>query len=618
MENPQNLNVCNAVEYDSVEQCYAPEVFNEGAMVEEATTHSFTPPTPTEPSTVIATTPISSDLDAIEPSTLVEQNNAVVALMGSAPQITIQPRDITVGERHTASFSVRATGNPTPHYQWEFWNGSSWVFAGSDSTLTIPNVTSAMNGRFYIAWAINSQGWAVSNMVTLTVTAQPSVRLNFIVSEFDRFNFGITSLSHMYLPPGGTIGAGNIPIPSSSVFGLRFAFHGWWTSPNGGTQVMWHTPIWSSARLYARIVREEITVSFHSNDGSPNPPNRILRSGDTLGYVTPPTRNGHIFSGWINSAGRAVTPDTMMLVTTPLLATWIPVPTFTVTFNANGGSVNPATQIVRQGDEIGSLPVAERQGYTFLGWFDSAGRQITATTPIFAATTLTARWERSEYLPIISSPYGTTRATLSGNSAYRFIHGNPANGGEYHHGIDTFTWRGNPLRSILDGGEVIFNGWIAGYGNTVGILYHHPTWGHFHTQYSHMNSASPTSVGTIVNRGDIVGHEGDSASPGSIHLHFAVYRVASGNDKTLILNPSIANVINPLSLYGIDMTEESINNSSEFILNARGVNAYTWELNWLNDFNENPAIWANRTHRQRPLNDATIVANMNRFFNITP
>ncbi|MBD5148827.1 MAG: InlB B-repeat-containing protein [Oscillibacter sp.] len=42
--------------------------------------------------------------------------------------------------------------------------------------------------------------------------------------------------------------------------------------------------------------------------------------------------------------------------------------TYTVIFNANGGSVSPATKTVAVGSEVGSMPTPIRQGYTFIGW----------------------------------------------------------------------------------------------------------------------------------------------------------------------------------------------------------------------------------------------------------
>lgn len=55
--------------------------------------------------------------------------------------------------------------------------------------------------------------------------------------------------------------------------------------------------------------------------------------------------------------------------------------TYTITFDANGGSVSPATQTVAEGSLIGQLPTPTRTGYQFLGWFDSKNSGSMGVTP---------------------------------------------------------------------------------------------------------------------------------------------------------------------------------------------------------------------------------------------
>ena len=72
-----------------------------------------------------------------------------------------------------------------------------------------------------------------------------------------------------------------------------------------------------------------------------------------------------------------------------------PTPTnYTVTFNANGGSVSPATRTVTSGAAVGTLPDATRSGYTFDGWFTAAsgGTEITDSTKVTANVTYYAHW----------------------------------------------------------------------------------------------------------------------------------------------------------------------------------------------------------------------------------
>ena len=56
----------------------------------------------------------------------------------------------------------------------------------------------------------------------------------------------------------------------------------------------------------------------------------------------------------------------------------------TITWNANGGSVSPATWTRNQGTPMGALPTPTRSGHTFAGWFtaQTGGTQVNANTAV--------------------------------------------------------------------------------------------------------------------------------------------------------------------------------------------------------------------------------------------
>lgn len=67
----------------------------------------------------------------------------------------------------------------------------------------------------------------------------------------------------------------------------------------------------------------------------------------------------------------------------------------TVTFNAMGGTVSPASRTYESGSAYGTLPTPEKSGYAFSGWFTSAsaGVQVTETSVVPSQdTTLFAHW----------------------------------------------------------------------------------------------------------------------------------------------------------------------------------------------------------------------------------
>ena len=68
--------------------------------------------------------------------------------------------------------------------------------------------------------------------------------------------------------------------------------------------------------------------------------------------------------------------------------------THTVTFNANGGTVTPASATTGTNGRLASLPTPIREGFTFNGWFDAAenGNAVTADTVYNSDTTIYAQW----------------------------------------------------------------------------------------------------------------------------------------------------------------------------------------------------------------------------------
>ena len=69
---------------------------------------------------------------------------------------------------------------------------------------------------------------------------------------------------------------------------------------------------------------------------------------------------------------------------------------YTITFNANGGSLGTAnpSNAMAEGTTVGMLPVPTRTGYTFVGWFTAAegGEQISAETKVTSGVTYYAHW----------------------------------------------------------------------------------------------------------------------------------------------------------------------------------------------------------------------------------
>jgi hypothetical protein len=87
----------------------------------------------------------------------------------TAPSISTQPANVSVEEGASATFSVSATGNPTPTYQWKK-NGAN-ISGATSASYTTPSLALSDNGTKYSVVVTNSQGTKTSTEATLTVTA---------------------------------------------------------------------------------------------------------------------------------------------------------------------------------------------------------------------------------------------------------------------------------------------------------------------------------------------------------------------------------------------------------------------------------------------------------------
>ena len=184
-----------------------------------------------------------------------------------------------------------------------------------------------------------------------------------------------------------------------------YTFEGWFTAQNGGTKVMADTKVTTAENhtLYAHWMQNIYDVRFDANGGKEAYEPKKVRHGDAYKEFPPePTRIGYEFAGWFTEKDggndKPVKVDTKVTASHTLYAHWT-AKKYTVTFNANGGTVEPKTQTVTYGSTYGELPTPTRKGYTFVGWFTNpnGGTQVKADAEVTTAAdrTLHAHWTQN-------------------------------------------------------------------------------------------------------------------------------------------------------------------------------------------------------------------------------
>ena len=91
---------------------------------------------------------------------------------------------------------------------------------------------------------------------------------------------------------------------------------------------------------------------------------------------------------------------------------------YTLTFDATGGTVEPGSVTVTYGAAVGELPKPVREGFSFAGWYLADGTKVTANTVyrVDGDSTLIAHWTALEDVPPTSDFSGIFLA-LAGLSA---------------------------------------------------------------------------------------------------------------------------------------------------------------------------------------------------------
>ena len=96
--------------------------------------------------------------------------NAAVVVVNQAPTITTQPQSTTKIAGDSVTFTVVATGNPSPTYQWR--KSGAPISGAISSSYTIPTVTPSESGS-YSCVITNSIGSVTSTLATLVVNTLP-------------------------------------------------------------------------------------------------------------------------------------------------------------------------------------------------------------------------------------------------------------------------------------------------------------------------------------------------------------------------------------------------------------------------------------------------------------
>lgn len=182
----------------------------------------------------------------------------------------------------------------------------------------------------------------------------------------------------------------------------------------------------STAANVTIAAKPSYTVSYNANGGSGAPGNQTkwYDTNLTLSSVTP-ARTGYNFIRWntnTSNTGTAYSPGAIYTgnANLTLYAIW-QAHTYTVNYNANGGSGAPSNQTKTYGVNLTlSTTKPTRTNYNFLGWSTSANGSVVyaagATYTANSAVTLYAVWELAYTKPRITN-FAAQRCNSGGTAS---------------------------------------------------------------------------------------------------------------------------------------------------------------------------------------------------------
>ena len=197
-----------------------------------------------------------------------------------------------------------------------------------------------------------------------------------------------------------------------------YTFGGYYTGENGGG-TQYYDATGASARtwdlaadnttLYAKWTAKEYEVTLNQQPGSGGTDSVTATYDAAMPGITVPSRTGYAFGGYYTgqdgsgtqyyTASGESAANWHETVST-LYAKWT-ANQYTVTFDANGGSVSPDTKSVTYASTYGNLPTPTLADHSFVGWFtaQSGGEQVTSSTSVSITgnQTLYARWAQESY-----------------------------------------------------------------------------------------------------------------------------------------------------------------------------------------------------------------------------
>lgn len=266
-----------------------------------------------------------------------------------------------------------------------------------DTSVTL-TAKAAPTGYDFVGWYEGSNLVSTSLSFSVTLTANRTLVAKYKIKSYIVNATSEATSKGTVSPAGQTVEHGaNATVVATPKAAYNFA--GWY---NGATKVSSNASytfaVTANISLTAKFTIKTFTTTTANSTGGTASVNKssVEYDGSAIWTATPST--GYNFSKWSN--GSTTNPLTVSNITANTHITPVFVlKSYTITWNPNGGTVNPTSTTKTHGSTLGTLPTPTRAAdiqytYTFKGWFTAAtgGTQVSASTTVTGNVTYYAQW----------------------------------------------------------------------------------------------------------------------------------------------------------------------------------------------------------------------------------
>lgn len=291
-------------------------------------------------------------------------------------------------------------------------NGGTGVLSGDDECATsvgggvflcdanqviTASAAPTRTGYDFAGWKDQNDA-AIAAGSTFTVTSSKYL----LYAQWTPINYTVTYAANggASTPTETTKNIGDIFTVANGISRTGYAFNGWSDGTrNYGAGASYQVAS-ANVTLTAQWTANVYTITYDWNGGTgtatANSSYTVGTTGLTLPTVGDHVKDGYSFVGWSETRnGSAVSGAYQATQSRTLYAVWGP-GSYTVTYNANGGTSTSASASVSNGGSA-LLPSATRANYVFEGWYSAQnggsnqGMAAAVFTPS-GSTTLYARW----------------------------------------------------------------------------------------------------------------------------------------------------------------------------------------------------------------------------------